>query len=316
MDRLRGMEIFVRIIECGSFSKAAESLDLANATVTSNLRNLEKHLGVTLIQRNTRHLNLTDEGRAFLPKCREILRAVAEAEAGLKESSQGVSGPLRIEAPFALGHSLLCPAAVEFTRLHPEISTSVTLTNNPQKLIESGNDIAIRMDRVEDADLVGRPIYEAKYIVCASPELAHAVADNDPSKLDPKLCLGLFPEGSHTPNTWHFSRNGVALELLPEGPVHFNNTQALLQAAAMGAGYIYILDIFTTELIRQGKLVEVFPEWETSKRIFHAVTIKSRFVPPKIRAFIDFLLEVFDSRRPSVTTQIEVGPARRTRKPQ
>ena len=127
---------------------------------------------MTLIQRNTRHLNLTDEGRVFLPKCQAILNAVAEAEANVNISSQGISGPLRIEAPFALGQSLLCPAVVEFSRQHPQVNVSVTLTNNPQRLIESGTDIAIRMDRVEDADLVGRPIYEAKYIVCASPERA------------------------------------------------------------------------------------------------------------------------------------------------
>jgi len=315
MDRLRGMEIFVRIIECGSFSKAAESLDLANATVTSNLRNLEKHLGVTLIQRNTRHLNLTEEGRAFLPKCRAILNAVAEAEANVNVSAKGVAGPLRIEAPFALGHSLLCPAVVEFTRLYPEVSASVTLSNNPQRLIESGTDIAIRMDRVEDADLVGRPIYEAKYIVCAAPEVAENAGLEEPSQLDPQRCLGLFPEGSYTPNAWHFSRNGTVFDLQPEGPVHFNNTQALLHAATVGAGFIYVLDIFTTDFIKQGKLVNVFPEWETSKRIFHAVTVKSRFVSPKVRAFIDFLLEVFDSRRPPVTTQVKIGSTRRNQKP-
>lgn len=314
MDRLWGMEIFVRVVECGSFSKAAESLNLANATVTSNLRNLEKHLGVTLIQRNTRHLRLTEEGQAFLPRCREILQAVAEAEADVRINAQEISGPLRIEAPFAIGSSLLCPAAVQFTKLHPKVSTSITLTNKPQKLIESGTDVAIRMDRVEDADLVGRPVYEAKYIVCAAPALAATVPGIHPSELEPSRCLGLFEEGSHWPNQWRFSRDDETVFITPQGPLHFNNTQSLLQAAALEAGFIYILDIFTTELIAQGKLVELYPQWETSKRTFHAVTVKSRFVSPKIRSFVEYLLEVFDSRRPSINTQVEVGPVRKTRK--
>lgn len=314
MDRLWGMEVFVRVIDCGSFSKAAESLNLANATVTSTLRNLEKHLGATLIQRNTRHLNLTEEGRSFLPRCREILEAVAAAEADITISTQEISGPLRIEAPFAIGSSLLCQAAVQFTRLHPKVNTSVTLTNKPQKLIESGTDVAIRMDRIEDADLVGRPIYEAKYIVCAAPALAASVAGNHPNELEPERCLGLFAEGSHWPNQWQFSRNDETVTMRPEGPLHFNNTQSLLQAATLEAGFIYVLDIFAAELIEQGKLVEVYRDWETSKRTFHAVTVKSRFVSPKIRAFVDFLLQVFDSRRPSITTQVEVGPGRRTKK--
>lgn len=315
MDRLWGMEVFVRVIECGSFSKAAESLNLANATVTSNLRNLEKHLGVTLIQRNTRHLNLTEEGRAFLPKCREILQAVAEAEADVRTRSQQISGTLRIEAPFAIGSSLLGPAAVQFSRLHPEVNLSITLTNKPRRLIESGTDIALRMDRVEDADLVGRPVYEAKYIVCAAPALAATLAGRTPTELDPEQCLGLVEEGNHVPNPWLFSKNGEEIVVKPSGRLHFNNTQSLLQATTLEAGFVYILDIFATELIRQGKLIELFPDWETSKRTFHAVTAKSRFVSPKVRAFIDFLLVVFDARRrPDITTQVEVGPARRTKK--
>lgn len=316
MDRLWGMEVFVRVVECGSFSRAAESLDLANATVTSSLRNLEKHLGVTLIQRNTRHLNLTDEGRAFLPKCREILAAVAQAESDVKANAGDVSGSLRIEAPFAIGHSLLCPAVVQFADRHPNIRASVTLTNKPQKLIERGTDIAIRMDRIEDADLVGRPIYEAKYIVCAAPGVAATIRGAHPNELDPARCLGLFEEGSHTANQWQFSKGHESFTLLPAGPLHFNNTQALLQAATLGSGFIYILDIFTTELIQQEKLVELFPDWETSKRTFHAVTVKSHFVSPKVRAFVDHLLDVFDARRrPSIKTQVDVGPGRRTKKP-
>jgi LysR family transcriptional regulator for bpeEF and oprC len=308
MDRLWGMEVFVRVVECGSFSRAAESLDLANATVTSSLRNLEKHLGVTLIQRNTRHLNLTDEGRAFLPKCREILTAVAQAESDVKTDADEIAGSLRIEAPFAIGHSLLCPAVVQFANRHPKIRASVTLTNKPQKLIERGTDVAIRMDRIEDADLVGRPVYEAKYIVCAAPAVAANITGLHPSELDPARCLGLFEEGSHSPNVWQFSKGDDSLKIAPAGPLHFNNTQALLQAATLESGFIYILDIFATELIQQEKLVELFSDWETSKRTFHAVTVKSHFV--------SHLLDVFDARRrPSIKTQVEVGPGRRTKKP-
>lgn len=315
MDKLWGMEVFVRVVECKSFSRAAESLDLANATVTSSLRNLEKHLGVTLIQRNTRHLHLTEEGRLFLPKCREILQAVAQAESDVKINAVDIAGPLRVEAPFAIGQSLLCPALVQFTKRHPQLSVAVTLTNTPHKLIERGTDIAIRMDRIEDADLVGRPVYEARYIVCATPAVATAVLESHPEQLDPAQCLGLFGEGSYRSNTWLFERGNERVAVRPQGPLHFNNTEALIQAALQDAGFIHVLDIFVADLIRQGKLVELFPGWDTAVRTFHAVTVKSRFVPPKVHAFIDFLLEIFDERRrPSIKTQVEVGPSRKTRK--
>lgn len=314
MDKLWGMEVFVRVVECESFSRAAESLDLANATVTSSLRNLEKHLGVTLIQRNTRHLHLTDEGKAFLPKCREILRSVAQAESDIKIHKNEIAGMLRIESPFAIGQNLLCPALVQFSKQHPDLSISVTLTNTPKKLIDHGTDVAIRMDRVEEADLVGRPIYEAKYIVCGTPELAKNLVGSHPEQLDPQRCLGLFAEDSYHPNNWGFTRGDEHVSIKPAGALHFNNTQALVQAALQGVGFIHVLDIFVADLIRQGKLVELFSEWDTSVRTFHAVTVKSRFTPPKVRAFIDFLLDVFNERRPSIKTQIGIGPGRKTKK--
>lgn len=315
MDKLWGMEVFVRVIECGSFTKAAESLNLANATITSSLRNLEKHLGVSLIQRNTRHLHLTQEGALFLPKCREILRLMEDAEASIKASANEVSGSLRIETPVAIGQNLICPALSTFTQRNPQISVSLTLTNYPHKLIEHATDIAIRMDQVEEADLVARPIYEAKYIVCGAPSLVDAIDDESPKTLNPKICLGLFEEGSHTANRWSFNRNDEHLSISPQGVLNFNNTQALIQAALQGTGLIYVLDVFVTEYINNGQLVELYPDWETSVRTFHAVSVKSRYPAPKIRAFIDFLLEIFDARRrPSIARQVEVGPGRRTKK--
>ncbi|MGH8431144.1 MAG: LysR substrate-binding domain-containing protein, partial [Solimonas sp.] len=137
-----------------------------------------------------------------------------------------------------------------------------------------------------------------------------------PRDLDPARCLGLFAEGNHTPNPWRFSQDGNEVEVKPAGPLHFNNTEALIQAALQNVGLICVLDVFVSDLIKQGKLVELFPDWQTSKRTFHAVTVKSRFAAPKVRVFIDFLLEIFDARRrPSVTTMVAVGPDRRMKKP-
>jgi LysR family transcriptional regulator for bpeEF and oprC len=315
MDKLWAMEVFVRVMECGSLSRAAESLDLANATVTSSLRNLERHLGATLIQRSSRHLHLTEEGRLFLPRCQEILRTVARAEADVKIRAADIAGPLRVESPFAIGQNLLCPALVELTRRHPGLVVSMTLTNEPHNLIERATDVAIRMDRVEDADLVGRPIYEARYIVCGTPSLVGALRATTPGDLDPVRCLGLFAEGSHTPNPWRFTKGGEEIVIRPQGALNFNNTEGLIQSALQDAGLIYVLDVFVADLIGQGKLVELFPDWQTSKRTFHAVTVKSRFAAPKVRAFVDFLLEVFDARhRPDIKTMVEVGPDRRKKR--
>src|SRR5579864_5681897 len=169
MDRLWAMEVFARVSECGSFSRAAESLNLANATVTSCVRNLERHLGVTLLQRNTRHLRLTDAGERFHARCKVLLEDVLVAEQEAAQAHAEVRGTLNVEAPIAIGHALLLPALPSLLAEHPGLSVNVNLTNKPHALIERGIDIAIRMDAVEDSDLVARPLYAASYVVCGRP---------------------------------------------------------------------------------------------------------------------------------------------------
>ena len=315
MDKLWAMEVFVRVMECGSFSRAAESLDLANATVTSSLRNLEKHLGVTLIQRNTRHLRLTEEGDLFLPRCLEILKSVAQLESDVNIHATEIAGLLRVECPFAIGQTLLCPALPELARRHPGMSVAVNLTNEPHNLIERATDVAIRMDRVEDADLVARPIYEARYIVCGAPATVRRLAGATPETLDPKHCLGLIKDSYQIPNHWTLTQGDAHIVIRPQGALNFNNTEALIQAALQEVGLIYVLDVFVADALAQGRLTQMFPEWETSTRTFHAVTVKSRFASPKVRAFIDFLPEIFDvRRRPDVKSPVAVGPDRRKRR--
>jgi LysR family transcriptional regulator for bpeEF and oprC len=307
MDKLWAMRVFVRVMECGGFSRAAESLNLANATVTSSVKNLEQHLGVTLIQRNTRHLRLTEEGELFFLKSKEIIESVAQVELEVRGQASEVSGVLKVESPFAIGQSLLGPLLPEFSRRYPDLSVALNLTNDPRNLIERRTDVAIRMDGVEDADLVARPIYEANYMVYGAPLLVDAVQAINPKDLDPSLCLGLFKDNYQTPNHWFFARGEEKVVIEPKGKFNSNNTGALINAAKQGVGFIYILDIFAEEELRRETLKPLFLDWQTSIKIFHAVTVKSRFSSPKTRAFVDFLLEIFDDeRRPSIREQVKI----------
>jgi LysR family transcriptional regulator for bpeEF and oprC len=306
MDRLWAMEVFVRVVEAGSFSRAAASLDLANATVTGCINNLEKHLGVTLIRRNTRHLSLTDEGLEFIPQCQAILKAVGDAESSVKSQLEQMSGLVRVEVPVAIGHALICPALSEFARRHPQTSVAVTLTNQPHNMIEHAIDVAIRMDHVEDADLIARPIYEARYVVCGTPNVVERAAD-DPSMLDSGLCLGLLREGHAAAVAWSLSRESESVVIRPTGPLSFNSSHALVDAALAGAGLVNVLDIFVNRHLASGELIEAYPNWTTSMKTFYAVTSKMRMTSIKIRAFIDFLLETLDSqRRPNANRAVRV----------
>jgi LysR family transcriptional regulator for bpeEF and oprC len=300
------MTVFVRVAECGSFSRAAESLDLANATVTTCVRNLERHLGVTLIHRDTRRLHLTEEGTLFLGRARDILRSVEDAESEVQARVGELRGPLHIEMPISIGRALVGPALPKFAALYPGLSTSITLSNEPNHVIASGIDVAIRMDRVEDAGLVARPIYETAYIVCCTPGMAAALPGH-PAQLNSRLCLGIKPEDRRTSNPWHLARGEESLVIQPQGPLHFNSSDALLQAVCEGAGIGYVLDVFANRMIAAGELVQVYPDWTTMAKTFYAVTAKHRATTAKVRAFTDFLMEILDSeRRPHSGRRVEV----------
>ena len=300
------MEVFVRVAECGSFSRAAESLDLANATVTTCVRNLERHLDVTLINRDTRRLRLTEEGQMYLPRARELLQAVAQTEEQVRTRVGELRGWLHVETPISLGHALLCPALPIFAQRYPEISTAITLTNQPHHMIERAIDVAIRMDHVEDADLVARPIYESRYVICCSPEVARTLPPH-PGELDPHRCIGILPEERRHPNPWTLKKDDETVEVRPAGPVHFNSSDAVLIAAESGTGAACVLDIFANRRLDSGALVQVYPDWTTTVKTFYLVTAKARAGSAKVRAFTDFLFEVLDSeRRPSSRHAVSV----------
>ncbi|AMO75993.1 LysR family transcriptional regulator [Pseudomonas citronellolis] len=313
MDRLWAMQVFVQVVECGNFSRAAESLDIANATVTSSVRNLENYLGVTLLSRNTRSLRLTDEGTVYFEECTRLLQQIEAAESAVREKKGAIGGQLCIESPAAFARALICPALPAFTAQHPELSVALRLTDQTGDLIASGTDVAIRIDSVNDADLVARPLYQAHYVACATPALlARLGTPAHPRELDPAHCLGLFGPGRYTPAEWSFQRDDEQHSLNPRGSLHFNGTDALIQAALADQGFIYVLDVFVNALISAGQLVELFGDWGTGGRSFYTVTPKARFVAPRTRAFIDFMLATLDAqRRPPAEAAVALRPGRR-----
>lgn len=290
------MEVFVKVVEAHSLSGAATQLDLANASVTACIRNLETHLGVTLLQRSTRHLYLTDEGEAFYAHCRSILAQVDAAEAAVAPAAR-LKGTLRIEVPIAVGHLLIGPAMVEFATAHPELQISVTLSNAVDSLIRRGVDLAIRMDEVEDADLIARWIFEAKHVLCASGEfLRRHGTPRHPRDIDPRQCLGFKASLASKTRHWTFHRESELHEVHPAGNLCFNSTDALMQAACSDGGMVYVLERLARSHIQHGELVPLLAEWSTARQTFYAVYPRSRFIPLKTRALVEFLGRVFQER--------------------
>ncbi len=313
MDRLWAMQVFVKVVEAGSFSGAARQLDLANASVTSCIRNLEDHLGVGLLQRTTRHVRVTEEGAAFYDRCKAILGQVEEAETAARGVREGLRGTLRIESPFAIGHAVLGPVIAEFAARNPRLRLVTTLSNQVGNLVERGIDLAIRMDEVEGGDLVARPVYEAKYVVCGAPAFVrkHGTPAT-PQALKAEWCLGMIGAPSGSVRPWTFRRGDEEWRLWPEGNLHFNSSDALIRTAIQGAGLIYILDILAREWVERGELVCLLAGWETASRTFYLVYPKSRFVPAKVRAFSDFISAALARRSPRSLRPVRIRPARRS----
>jgi len=296
MDRLWAMEVFVRVADCGSFSRAAESMGLANATVTASVRNLEHHLNVSLISRSSRALRLSEEGELFLPRARELLASLAQAEDEVRIQRVALRGSLRVECTFALGRLVLSPLLPAFVERYPEISTSVTLTNQPHNLIERGIDVAIRFGRVEEAELVARPLFDVKYVICGRPDVVGRLP-GDPVDLDPQLCMGMMPEEVQVPFAWQLERGQSKVVIRPKGGVHFNSSEMALSAAQNGLGLAFVLDVFAQPHLESGALVQAYRDWQLPSKTFYVVTTKDRSTSAKVRAFTDFLSEQLDPGR-------------------
>lgn len=290
MDRLWAMEVFVKVVEAGSMSRAATHLDLANASVTSCIRNLETHIGATLLQRSTRHIALTDEGARFYARCRDILALVDEAEADASPTEADLRGVLRVEMPIALGHLIIGPALTDFAAEHPKLRVVVNLTNSVDDLIRRAVDIAIRIDEVYDVDLVARRIYETRHVLCAAPDfLACHGSPVSPAALNPARCIGLSMSLTGKPKAWTFEREGERHVIEPAGNLAFNSSDALLRSAARGGGFVYVLDILARDSLRRGELMAVLPDWTTASQSFFAVYPPSRYVPKRVKLFVAFV---------------------------
>ncbi len=304
MDRLWAMEVFVKVVEAGSLSRAATHLDLANASVTTCIRNLETHLGVTLLRRSTRHIQLTDEGAIYYERCRSILDQVDEAEVTISPARVPMRGTLRVELPIALGHLIVGPAVSDFSSQHPELRVYVSLTNTVDNLVRRSVDIAVHMDEVDDGDLVARWIYEAKHVLCAAPSfLAAHGRPMRPGDIDPQTCIGFAATPASKVRDWEFFNDEERHVITPAGNLLFNSSDALLKTAARGAGLVYVLDVLARDYLARGEIVALLPDWATARQTFYAVYPQSRFVPPKVRMFVEFLAGLF-GMQPSADSEL------------
>jgi DNA-binding transcriptional LysR family regulator len=289
------MGVFERVIERGSFARAAEDVGLSPSAVAKLITRLERRLGVRLINRSTRRLGLTAEGEIYLERAREILGAIEAVEAEVSSGGLSPRGQLRVHALPAIAVDHLSPILPDFMARYPHVTFDFLVTNRVVDVIGENVDIALRVGRLNDSTLVARKIVDLTRIICASPEyIARHGRPAQPSDLLRHSCLTLSRVPGST--TWPFRVNGEAVRIDVRGPITADSADMLLRLAIEGAGIVRLGEFITTGAIQNGRLEpllqgvqdpEKYPLW--------AVMPPGRQQSPKVRAFVDYLIERFGS---------------------
>lgn len=290
MDRLDAMQLFVRVAELGSFSAAAQQINVARSVVTRQIAALERHLGVKLMARSTRRLSLTSAGTAYLEKCRVILNLVEAAETGVAEERQTPRGPIRIGAPLSYGLKRLAPLLLDFAQANPEVSLDMDYTDRRVNLIEEGIDLSIRVTARLDPATVARRIGSSRLIVVASPDyLARHGAPLRPQDIAHHECLGYTAVASSP--SWVFIVDGQALAIPLRARVTANNGDILAEAAARGMGLTCQPDFILDDWLADGRLLPVLTDFPMPELGVYAVLPGNRHVPHRVRVLMDWLAE-------------------------
>jgi DNA-binding transcriptional LysR family regulator len=290
MDRLTSMEVFVRVVEKGSFAAVAEELGISTTMVANHVRSLEQQLGAQLLERTTRRHHLTEIGAAYLERCRDVLSSVQAAGQVAESLRAEPQGTLRVTAPVTWGAHRLMPVVGAYMAKYPAVQVELSLNDRVVDLHDEGFDVAFRSGPLHDDALVARALAPSRMFVVASPAYlnAHGVP-REPGDLTRHACLGFMAWGRH--HHWRFTQGEHGVEIPVQGPLVCNNGQALLTAALCGVGVVVQADVLLSPSIESGELVRLLPDWELPLRHLHIVRRRETRPTAKLRTFVDFALE-------------------------
>ncbi|MEL7448336.1 MAG: LysR family transcriptional regulator [Pseudomonadota bacterium] len=296
MDQLGAIALFNKVVETGSFSEAGRQSDLAPSSVSRRIVDLEGWLGATLFHRTTRRLNLTEAGHRFHQRTRSILLDLEEARTTAAALENKPAGLVRISVPASLEQHIVVATAL-FQARWPDVSFGLTSTDRNVDLVAEGFDVAIRAGQLKDSTLRARKLTEVTRRLCASPQyLSTAPKLENPRDIENHECLTLRRGPGF--NTWRFRSGRKIVDVKAGGGFTANSGNMLATAARHGRGLILAPDWIVGPAIARGDLIELLPKHSpypamSSLYIVHAY---QRFVPPKVRVFVDFLVERFSGK--------------------
>ena len=297
MDRLDTIELFAAVVETGSFSEAGKRFGYAPSGVTRRIDDLEAWMGAALFYRSTRRITLTEVGAAFHNRATEILLDLEEARITASGLEDVPSGNVRLSVAASLGPQMTA-ALGAFLARWPDIGVTVRSTDQLVDPVAEGLDLVVRIGRLSDSTLRARLLGTGERIVCASPQyLRDHGTPSDPDALAGHDCLVFRSTPGY--NLWRFRRGKRRFEVRASGPFHCDDGQLLTQAAASGGGIVLLPRWLVGQALEAGSLVPILENFEPdpAETPVHAVYPHSRYVPPKVRVLIDFLVERFGQEK-------------------
>ncbi len=294
MDQLVAMRTFRRVVERESFSAAARDLGLSNAAASKNVGELEARLGVRLLARTTRRMSVTEAGEAYYRRCVRILEEIDEAEREAASRAAEPRGTLRVSAPMSFGLAHVAPAIPDFLAAFTGVSVDLVMNDRYVDLVEEGFDVAVRAGGgLKDSSLIARRLAPLRRVVCGAPAyLAAHGTPRTPGELADHHCL--VYSLARSPREWLFDGpQGQRVTVAVDGRYAVNSSLALQEALLAGLGLALVPTFVVADALRRGQLEPVLTDWQPEAQFIHAVHIHRRYVSPKVRSFIDFLVDRF-----------------------
>ncbi|MBI1773485.1 MAG: LysR family transcriptional regulator [Burkholderiales bacterium] len=296
MDKLRSMEVFVAVVDAGSFTAAAAQCEISPVMVGKHIQFLESLLGARLLTRTTRRQSLTELGLQYAEQCKAILAQIGEAESGAARMRGGARGVLKITSPVTFGSEMLAPAMVDYLAQYPEMRADLHMNDRLVDVVEDGFDAAIRIGQLEDSTLIARTLQPYSMMICAAPAyLKRKGTPRTPADLMGHECLDFLHWNKHV--RWRLAEVAEESSEIPVSRLRSNNGQALKSAAVAGFGIVMQSELLLASEVAAGRLVPLMEDYVPAPRPMHLLYPRDRQPTPKLSTFIEFMLDRFGLKR-------------------
>lgn len=295
MDKFNNIQVFCRIVELGTFAAVAKEMNLSSMMISKYIAHLEKSLSVVLLNRTTRSLTVTEAGKAYYNRAKQILEDLNELEESTSQFGDTVKGYLKINAPIDFGGLYMIPAIEAYQRQNPEVKILMSLDNKPVNLRKGQYDISILVTDTLDPGVVARKITQTELSTYASPEY---IKNQGCPKSIKDLSLHRCLHYTNTPHEdhWLFNNNGILEKFKIEWSFASNNGRALCDAAVLGMGIFQAPKLSVRPYVENNQLVEILPSYHVPSIYVYATYLQRRFYPAKLSTFIDFLTTFFEHK--------------------